>query len=1441
MDLRNLLNTPALTLSDLQRLVTQNSPSHTLARIEHGVFDFPKTKEACFEYFDTYLRLLIQTDSIVSLRSCMTGLVKVWSMQWIDEFPDHLSVSTWVHLHPTLLVYLYGLCLMSSHQGMLAFIRSNRPMVVLHLWLRCCQLDDEHPSGKKKAFLDRLEAEGNEKTIVEMCRALDQRQVEALEQAVDKKLGNAVVRSRFNEDEFVLGGVHLDRMLSQLDYPRLNQLRKAPIYFNPLLDSTTATIPSDSFQLTESIRHCVIEWKKHAQQIPPSRFIDYILHAIQHHYPSDQKTLLDFVLADWVIRFPDTMTPILRAFKMKYNKRSSPYYAFIQLLHPPEERIESYRIKSGAHIDLSSFQHSTDKVWLQGCLHLLQELTVLNTDWLLDCTRSTHPTVLQPYFEWIIQHADHLNTLSLLLKDPHVIHLSATVVPVLLRHLSDLEWLCLQKPTILVHYFSDGPQVSKHMLVHDLLTTKPKVFMDTLFHYLRHTMPDVDPKSTHSRIWFQSHFLGKILELANHPQSLSSRLLRQFFKTTDDFEWYFATPLDPNPVPSPSSHTVYSVQHTGLASLLQELKRLDDTQQHKVVEMWFDVWIQSMQFRVPVKWILLCIGLYDQAPALVKQKIETCLTIGTPDPAFRSKLMDLLLISDMPAPEDVFDLITHLPDLHWLIIQLLIEVSEEPSVKLKKRKKTRRRKLEKSGVLVQRILAFLVTVVQHPSPLKHALLSTPLFYEPLKKLVGPEDEVQVILEASQDVQLNEDGQIVVFTSSALFIISPCYQAGNEKHWLSVGLGLPQTPRMMKTEGDFLGDPAKYDIVKSLDFGYKYAHWSPSRLSYAGGCFLVVVTTRRQVMIYQAQMQESATRTWVLYRDITDACEENATTPSLCETTLACWSRNILLSPVEKPRALLVTVNKGCQFIVFGFTQQTGIAYLKTHQVHQTAVIKIDWTPWQHVSGTTYKAFIVSVDIEANVYVTTVTLHADDLPSVQLQSKLCHQDSRGPFTTLLKLHLDKSCVRVALSQGFYLTLLTITDKTTVRSFEYAHSIRGLCSGTWIGDLFRGCTAEGEVIEVSDQMKTNEDLTWRLVNRFESSWEEEQDASEEDQAIRFADASPCVWGATETISCLFLVTFYSLKAKLDVFRPGERKADSYVSYIPVQDRKRTQDSVLKTMRDWIKMPDLFSQVPVYGYIREWVMCLHEYAEYTFIADIKNMFEGSFAIPFEYKLDELWKSLYDGEACRAAMLCTLLKQEAEDYLNSGILPEFSNIYGQAHDLIQHHFLGTLLYYIKETKEIKTFTTEDVDQALLLADTATSTNDPQLREMARYIYKQVQSEFPRMDLEEELMYEPSFGSKFVFKPREKCLVCDGLVAPTEDGQYGICTTGHIWGICSATRKIFDGKEYRQCRICAARILCPTDEVSLTNEILRNCIYCLQCGGTFVNPHVYKQSLKSI
>ncbi|KAI8971870.1 hypothetical protein BDF20DRAFT_886912 [Mycotypha africana] len=868
----------SLTLADIQRLYTNHNAAETLDKIRSvTIYEYPTDTAGTFTYFDSFIQLILScnahadnnalsTKTIIvdALRNCISGLMRKHKLSWLLEAPQFFASKTWHDLqdNTTILVYLYGLVLAALLnnpdlqcsstnvtpaevenliQGLLSFSLSNSPEIIAHLWLNCCSTFDEAETNTVlnttitiRAFMKNMERNlqshrVSEQVIYEMFKIIQTSDISVLNTKIEQELGNALARPAFTKDDIVVGYMCLDNICrtqanNYVHIARLYQQYKNAIGLkkelkgslsNPLLSvDLLANTPSDKYAQTEAIRQGVKLWIQQMSTLTPQTFDQFLKMAIQQHYPTERKTVLDLVLADWTLRdrfdrhlplvldtiaaqmegnalnkpqdFPhntkkknrrnnkfknknDDSASSVPMTTSKYNRRNAPYYAFTQLFDIPDEQeyhqqaqkrqLEegpegelalfdtalSYQIRSGALIDLSQFTGSSDIQLMNGCCKLLQRMTISGAkhsqikNWTIDCLESANSDIIRNYTEWLVFNLERSiadisdgkqvtqpsvlrDFMRALLKTCSAF--ASDIVPIILESFSEenLKWLLQQQqePTtikIILNYFDDGPQASKDAVVTKLLKTKSKAYTDCLLSFLKEHMPGTDPKQPRSRAWFRNHFLGNILNLAGQDvkngNSVASRIFRQLFKTRNDFEWYFSTPLVPSSqftfksVSLSTSHEIYSIMHSGIAFLFQEMVQLlDNSKKQNLIDTWMELWTvksgdDCYKFTVPVSWILQCTGFYDQAPVLVKQMLKQLVTIGfqqeenidlehdlilrsATDRKFLYRIMDLVLLSDTPDPDSLFELIlstasqqANFEQMINTIIHTMIELSEE--------------------------------------------------------------------------------------------------------------------------------------------------------------------------------------------------------------------------------------------------------------------------------------------------------------------------------------------------------------------------------------------------------------------------------------------------------------------------------------------------------------------------------------------------------------------------------------------------------------------------------------------------------------------------------------------------------------------------------------------------------------------------------------------
>ena len=376
-----------------------------------------------------------------------------------------------------------------------------------------------------------------------------------------------------------------------------------------------------------------------------------------------------------------------------------------------------------------------------------------------------------------------------ILRNPRISSIGSHVVPTLLSALDQDTFMWLQRnSTEFIHliqqYFSECSQLTKHLFVINLLETKTKTYMDQLLSMLRDKSTTINvtannssqrtatsTTSTTSR-WFLNHFIRALLTVAgNGTEGVATQIFRQILKTRADFIWYLGSPSLPLSSSSKDTtedtvatmggsgnssqqqqqyeneinfkgleiaktHEILAIKQIGLVYMFHEMVRLGDTAKtERLVQMWYSLWTsEDSSFTVPVSWIMQSIGLYDEAPAVVKHMIEQLIRIGirqsmqlkiqqqrqeqqqqegiipennnvpgllsltssssSPSRSFIVDIIDLMVLADIPELDSIMDVFFRLyqdeegknekkeegvvdDEFIWCIVEILIQLIEE--------------------------------------------------------------------------------------------------------------------------------------------------------------------------------------------------------------------------------------------------------------------------------------------------------------------------------------------------------------------------------------------------------------------------------------------------------------------------------------------------------------------------------------------------------------------------------------------------------------------------------------------------------------------------------------------------------------------------------------------------------------------------------------------
>ena len=466
------------------------------------------------------------------------------------------------------------------------------------------------------------------------------------------------------------------------------------------------SLPGDTVTKMKLLQKAILMWMNEYKKLGETQFNMYLQMLIKSQYPTDNKTILDALVAYWTIRDPcgnqqnvilDTFTIILK--KTKYHQRVPPYYAYIEYFKGWSGRAdimsdtEAYNITAGAEINVSRYIGYGNPALLRGCCRMLEQLSSSSEahNWIVSCMENAHPDIAIWYVRWIIEQYNNENDtksqpspygklLGSILKTSRMMDLAMDIVPVALKTISDKRWswFLRQCSNVIIKYFQGYPQLSTQVFITDLLRTKSKEFIDKLINKLQNVMPSTQLNSADSRAWFANHFMGPVVTMVgdSNDKSVALQLFDRILSDTDSYEFFLGTPLISNDIiPSSaydvlyvtSEHNVFSVQHLGMVSLLHEMVQLrDKIKTQRLVTEWERQWLKDngTMFSVPDKRVLQLIGLYDKAPAQIKQMIEQFVNIGIQgnkqrsinDYKFSKTMIELMMIGDIPEVETLFDI-----------------------------------------------------------------------------------------------------------------------------------------------------------------------------------------------------------------------------------------------------------------------------------------------------------------------------------------------------------------------------------------------------------------------------------------------------------------------------------------------------------------------------------------------------------------------------------------------------------------------------------------------------------------------------------------------------------------------------------------------------------------------------------------------------------------
>lgn len=478
---------------------------------------------------------------------------------------------------------------------------------------------------------------------------------------------------------------------------------------NPL---TTPTLldppPGDPRVRTALLAAGLSHWTRQTVLLSPTAFASHLRDLVLARYPSDRKSIIDFLLVEWTVRIPahtalvlQPLVDLLRARRAEYNLRTSPFYAHVGLFDPPIEA-------PGGELGATAGER-TGGGWdpavmmevpkLEACHHALVYLTEQNvggelTTWIIESWVVAPAPVLRRHTEWLVMKVNehvvktsesiksksddnamdidvtedfYSRQLLTLLTNPRLqLTPARSAVPVLLRTITDAAFLDLARrspslPVLLEVFFDSQPGgLSDRFLVPDLLRMRSPMYMDALLAVLGVglTRPPQGPRPS---AWFAAHFLRPLVELAAQPKRypVAAGLLHRLFREPGSFAYHFLGERSAGRERwamagrALGTHLVLDLDpQGGLVQLLRTIGRTSDREREvEVVEAWEQAWAGDTGCGGPPSDFVLCaVAAYARAPASVQRVVERLvrkvISAAVGARAFVTAAIDVLLLSE---------------------------------------------------------------------------------------------------------------------------------------------------------------------------------------------------------------------------------------------------------------------------------------------------------------------------------------------------------------------------------------------------------------------------------------------------------------------------------------------------------------------------------------------------------------------------------------------------------------------------------------------------------------------------------------------------------------------------------------------------------------------------------------------------------------------------
>ncbi|KAI9474236.1 MAG: transcription factor IIIC subunit delta N-term-domain-containing protein [Benjaminiella poitrasii] len=721
------------------------------------------------------------------------------------------------------------------------------------------------------------------------------------------------------------------------------------------------------------------------------------------------------------------------------------------------------------------------------------------------------------------------------------------------------------------------------------------------------------------------------------------------------------------------------------------------------------------------------------------------------------------------------------------------------------------------------------------------------------------------------IQWNEDGQMAICLENQVHIITPLItgMSASKDHYIHTGFKLPPLEKDQSYE--IIVDPKEIQTSYLMTEGFRCANWSPIGISQTKGCFLVVVTTKHRVLVYQSSKENPSTGNWELYMDMTDDLKRHAidhdhpTRINPHHVLYASWSNRLIPDPIATKPAFLALSNKAGDIVLWSYTNQ--LQYLTTFTPHTSFINLLAWTSWaklttdddmtdddNQTSCTDGTLALSSVRVQV-----TVDERETQLSDVQVKTEFVWFADKTSITTLIKIHdrleTGGRDIRIAISKGVvaeFLWLVLEEDgalkvKRDWASYDLTHSAIGLSGGDWLDDgVFRCYTTEGEGVtikldevgDVKDDEASSLVMNHRLETMFGQQWMDDQMDVEEDNVVAAADAMPYIFGASDAPNHIWTACYFAMRPLVDIHYRVESDEHCNLSFMVQKERGTEMEHFLKELDRYVNDRGFFFVRSVRGIVRETLEYLIEDNKVDdLITWIKHL---SICLKIEPKLDHacIPRAIYSEPSNIAARILINTELELKDYTPREFDSEFNPLVEEAKMLVQSTFVANILNYVLELSddEFSQFTEQDITVLLLLSDSSfvSNTETNLVLPLSLKVYERLQTTFPNLNLEQVIQFAKDYSQgddADVIKQqkREICPVCDKHIQIFSDKLMGVCQAGHFWQLCAITKRVLYTPVVRACVACGSKSLEPTQDKSLTNTILKSCDKCIQCGNAFI------------